>query len=185
MTTTYRAQEFARKAHEQLSKTTVSGVFCPQILHIQEVADLVWASGGTDNEIIAAWLHDTVEDTKTTINDIEGTFGNEVAKMVNGLTDTHEMEKMSLIDRKTKQAERVRGESASVKRIKLADQISNVKFVSIDPPTTMNLEDCKKYIEGAKLIANECTGVSDLLDNLFNKVYKLGLARYQQLDKLK
>lgn len=178
MSTIFKAQEFARKAHGHISRTTISGVLCPQILHIQEVADLVWASGGTDTEIMAAWLHDSVEDTETTIDDIENFFGKEVAEIVTGLTDLHEIENLPLAERKAKQAERVRHESNSVKRVKLADQTSNVRYVSVDPPTTMDFEECKKYVIGAKLIADECTGISHLLDEMFDRVYKLGQKRY-------
>jgi hypothetical protein len=49
-----RAQEFARNAHQHIGGISISGVKKPQIHHIQEVADLVWISGGSDDEIIAA-----------------------------------------------------------------------------------------------------------------------------------
>jgi len=178
MSKIYHAQEFARKAHEGISRVTYSGAFCPQILHIQEVADLVWASGGNEQEIVAAWLHDTVEDTNTTINDIEKTFGKGVSEIVYGLTDLHEIENLPVSERKAKQAIRVRNESNSVKRIKLADQTSNVRFVTLDPPTTMDKEECRNYVIGAKLIADECKGVSKLLDEMFDRVYRLGKVRY-------
>jgi hypothetical protein len=48
-----RAQEYARNAHAHIIATTVSGVIRPHIVHIQEVADLVWASGGSDDEVVA------------------------------------------------------------------------------------------------------------------------------------
>jgi guanosine-3',5'-bis(diphosphate) 3'-pyrophosphohydrolase len=173
-----RAQEYARNAHAHIIATTVSGVIRPHIVHIQEVADLVWASGGSDDEVVAAWLHDSVEDTEVTLEDIEREFGGNVAIIVEGLTDHGHFKGMQLSERKRLQAERLRDESVSVKRIKIADQTSNVKFLATDPINDMTLEECRNYITGAKLLADECKGISYLLDELFEKVYKAGISRY-------
>lgn len=175
-----RAQEYARNAHAHIIATTVTGVSRPHILHIQEVADLVWASGGSDDEVIAAWLHDSVEDTSVTLENIEHEFGKDVASIVEGLTDHDHFKGMLLPERKRLQAERLRGESDSVKRIKIADQTSNVKFLATDPISDMTTEECRNYIAGAKLLADECRGISPLLDELFEKVYQMGINRYIQ-----
>jgi (p)ppGpp synthase/HD superfamily hydrolase len=173
-----RAQEFARNAHEPLFAITVAGVKRPQIVHIQEVADLVWASGGSDEEITAAWLHDSVEDTQVILKDIEINFGEDVAKIVHGLTDLDEFTSLPLPERKRKQAERVRNEIKSVRRVKIADQTSNVRFLAIDPTSNMTFEECGQYIQGAKLIADECKGISSLLDNLFDEAYQKASTRF-------
>ncbi|MGA3193230.1 MAG: HD domain-containing protein [Minisyncoccia bacterium] len=173
-----RAQEFARNAHEPIFAITVAGVKRPQIVHIQEVADLVWASGGSDEEITAAWLHDSIEDTHTSLKDVETNFGKKVADIVHGLTDLDEFKGLPLAERKRKQAERVRSESESVRRIKIADQTSNVRFLATDPTSDMTFEECAQYIKGAKLIADGCKGISPLLDRLFNEAYQKGLKRY-------
>src|ERR1035437_3050677 len=122
----YLAEEFARKAHvtDDVGKS-IHGVIRMRVVHLQEVADLVWASGGSDTEIAAAWLHDSVEDTGTTLLDIKREFGEEVELIVEGLTDLDEFEDLPLAERKKKQAERVKFESDSVKRVKIADQTSN------------------------------------------------------------
>ncbi|MFA6554746.1 MAG: HD domain-containing protein [Candidatus Paceibacterota bacterium] len=173
-----RAQEFARNAHEPIFAITIAGVKRPQIMHIQEVADLVWASGGSDEEITAAWLHDSVEDTQTSLNDIEKHFGKMVMSIVHGLTDLDEFKNLPLPERKRRQAERVRSESDSVRRVKIADQTSNVRFLATDPTNSMTFDECGQYIQGAKLIADECKGISPLLDKLFNEAYLKGLKRY-------
>lgn len=166
------AREFAREAHKSIVLTTALGFKRSQIEHLQEVADLVWASGGTDAEIVAAWVHDSVEDTSTTLQDIKKHFGEEVAQIVHGLTDSDDIKNLPTSERKAKQAERVRGENESVKRIKIADQISNVRFVTTDPKETWTFEGNRKYVIGAKLIADQCRGVSPILDELFDKEYK-------------
>lgn len=176
---TLRAQDFAHRAHDKLTSVSDSGIIRPKAVHLQEVADLVWASGGTDEEIAAAWLHDSIEDTKTSISDIEKNFGKNISSMVNGLTDYEHMANMNIFERKKMQAERVAQESESVRRIKLADQISNVRYVAIDPPADMTDVDRIDYIKGARLIAEKCRGISPLLDNLFEKAYISGTKRYE------
>ena len=166
------ARKFAREAHKSIILHTVSGDMRPHIEHLQEVADLIWASGGTEIEIAAAWLHDSVEDTSVTLQDIEEKFGNEIASLVADLTDPEESKQQSNAERKPKQAERVKSKNDSVKRIKLADQTSNIRFVTTDPKSTWVFEGNRDYIIGAKLIADACSGVSPLLDELFNKEYK-------------
>jgi (p)ppGpp synthase/HD superfamily hydrolase len=166
------ARDFALKAHEKRITNTVSGLKRPQILHLQEVADLVWISGGSDDEIAAAWLHDSVEDTPTTLNDIAARFGDKIAEMIKGLTDLEEFADLPVTERKQKQARRVQRESESVRRVKLADQASNVRALALDPTIKMTALECKEYIEGAKLIAHECRGISSLLDELFLKIYQ-------------
>lgn len=166
-----KAKVFARKAHAGLGIITTSGDEKPQIEHLQEVADLVWASGGTDAEIAASWLHDSVEDTPVTLADIQETFGQEVADIVRGLTDEIEIVHLSNSERKAKQAERIKNENDSVKRIKIADQISNVRLMVLDPKASW-VEGAKDYVIGAKKITDHCKGISSLLDGMFDKEYE-------------
>ncbi len=166
------ARRFVREAHKAIIITTVSGDVRPQIEHLQEVADLVWASGGSDIEITSAWLHDSIEDTSTNLADIENNFCEEVAKIVHGLTDPEELKGLSNAERKLKQAKRVKNESVSVKRIKIADQISNIRFLTTDPEPTWSFDSNRDYIIGAKLIADECKGINPLLDRLFDSEYR-------------
>jgi guanosine-3',5'-bis(diphosphate) 3'-pyrophosphohydrolase len=172
------AQDYARKAHAHISKTTVSGITIPQIVHIQEVADLVWASGGTDDEIVAAWLHDIVEDTEINIENIEEVFGKEVAEMVAGLTDPLDFKGLPIEERKQKQVDRLLNKSNSVKRIKMADQTSNVKFLAVDPSVSWANDRAIGYVEGAKKIVTACSGVSKLLEDLFESVYIKAIEKY-------
>jgi (p)ppGpp synthase/HD superfamily hydrolase len=172
------ANNFIEEKHNHLRQTTVSGLYKMQRIHLQEVADLVWASGGTTDEIVAGWLHDTVEDTDVTLREIEELFGKEVARIVEGLTDLEEYKDLSLRERKGKQALRIATLDDKTKRVKLADQTSNVRSLAVDPTTSMTVEECREYIHAAKKIAIACKGVSPLLDGLFEEAFTLGLARY-------
>ncbi len=175
-----KAKEFAYRAHEGHFRNDKE--HSPYIVHPKEVSELVEKSGGTEVEIAAAWLHDTVEDTPTTIEDIEREFGKEVAEVVAGLTDLPEFETLPLAERKAKQAERVRGESDSVKRVKLADQTSNVGAVGGGVFLDMHGQRAREYVEGAKKIAEECKGISPFLDTLFQEKYVVALGGLGESD---
>lgn len=176
-----KAQEFARSAHGSMIETTVGGVARPRTIHLQEVADLVWVVGGSDEEITAAWLHDCLEDTLTTIDSLEKEFGNTVAGIVNELTDSKEIKDLPILIRKQKQAEKIKERDKNICLIKLADQISNVRFLAIDPTNNMTFKECVDYVKGAKLIADVCRGQNILLDKLFDSVYARASKRYGSL----
>ncbi len=142
-----------------------------KINHIEEVAKLVEKSGGNQNEVAAAWLHDIVEDTVTTIEEIEELFGHDITQLVDGLTDPPEFSSLPLDIRKHQQAQRLLSKSKEVRRVKLCDQISNVRSVINDPPLDWDNKKCLAYIEGAKKITDVCYGISDYLDALFKEAY--------------
>lgn len=166
-----RANQYARKAHEGMGFVTACGYDRPQLEHLQEVADLVWASGGSQVEIAAAWLHDSVEDTSVTLEDIKNEFGDEVAELVDELTDPEEIRHLPTAERKQKQAKRISDESKSARRIKLADQTSNVRCVTVDPKATWTMEGRRNYALGARQIADQCKGISSVLDEAFDREY--------------
>jgi (p)ppGpp synthase/HD superfamily hydrolase len=125
-----RARAFAARAHEgQLRKWTGE----PYASHVDEVAELVAAAGAPEQVVAAAYLHDTVEDTPTTLDDLRAAFGEDVADMVALLTDVP----LSAGNRATRKAlDRLRLASAPpwVQTIKLADLISNTSTIAQHNP---------------------------------------------------
>ena len=166
-----KAREFASHAHRDHVRNDKAKT--PYVHHLAEVAELVRASGGDDHEIAAGWLHDTVEDTSTTIEDIQREFSGEVAAIVRGMTDLPEWGSLSLQERKLRQAERIAGAPATVKRVKLADQTSNVAIVGRGGE--FGRDDNLIYVAGALRIAEACRGVSSYLDALFRDRYGIAL----------
>ncbi len=164
----------ARELASQLHKGQVhnDGFKTPYIFHLEEVAELVKESGGSEEEIAAAWLHDSVEDTQITIEEIREKFGSEVAFIVSNLTDLPDWILLSQKERKARQAVRVMKASSGIKRVKLADQTSNVKIVGKGTMVDFSLETHFMYIEGARQIAEACKGISPYLDTLFINRYK-------------
>jgi guanosine-3',5'-bis(diphosphate) 3'-pyrophosphohydrolase len=156
----------AHAGHNRLNKAQQ-----PYVYHLEEVARLVELSGGDEYEIASAWLHDAVEDTSVTLQEVHRRFGAEVGDTVHGLTDPPHFSRLSSLERKTKQAQRVRSESGRVKRVKLSDQTSNARCIARDPPVSWSRRGRFNYVQGARLIAIECAGVSEYLDDLFKIAY--------------
>lgn len=148
----------------------------PYHVHVIEVGQLVAQSGGSTEEIAAGLLHDTREDTNATDAEIRALFGDRVADLVDGLTDPEEFAGMPTLERKTLQAERVRGKSDGVKRAKLADGTSNLRSVATDPPVSWTRSKCEAYIEGARRVAEACAGVSLFLESEFRAAHAAALA---------
>jgi (p)ppGpp synthase/HD superfamily hydrolase len=162
-----KAKEFATKAHG--AQMRYNGLL--YITNPEEVANLVQASGGSDLEIAAGWLHDTVEDTPVTFNDIEREFGEQIVELVRGLTDLPEWENLTMPNRKAKQAERIKSENQSIRRVKLADQISNVRLCGIEGIEKV-FHDKEEYTLAAKKIADECRNISEFLDAEFHEAFQ-------------
>jgi len=118
------AKMFATAAHAAVGqKRKYSGD--DYIVHPQRVAAIVERHGGTDEMIAAAWLHDTVEDTDVSPNLITKMFGDEIASIVEGLTDVSLPSDGNRAKRKS--IDRMHSASASTEAqfVKCADIIDN------------------------------------------------------------
>ncbi|MFP3943119.1 MAG: RelA/SpoT family protein [Alphaproteobacteria bacterium] len=120
-----RAYEFAEAAHG--SQKRASGE--PYITHPAEVADILADLNLDTDTIITALLHDTVEDTEATVEDVRERFGDRVAYLVDGVTKLSQLE---LTSEQTKQAENFRKLVLAMARdlrvllVKLADRLHNM-----------------------------------------------------------
>jgi (p)ppGpp synthase/HD superfamily hydrolase len=128
------AIEFATRFHGNQKRKYTSE---PYINHCLSVAEIVKAHGGTTEMICAAILHDTVEDTTATLDDIKREFGNNIMQLVWQLTDEFTPEKhpdKNRKERKRLECERIAGIRPEAKTIKLADLIDNSSsIVQHDP----------------------------------------------------
>lgn len=140
-----RAEAFARRVHEgQFRKGEAKE---PYTVHLEEVVDLVSKHGGSDTEVCAAWLHDTVEDCPpTSFQDIEENFGIEVGRIVRELTDDKNLKKA---ERKRLQVISASHKSPSACLIKICDKTSNLRSIAKSPPTTWDYERRTEYIRWA------------------------------------
>jgi (p)ppGpp synthase/HD superfamily hydrolase len=126
-----KAKDFATLAHKgQVRKYT--GV--PYIVHPVEVMEIVRTVKHDDTMLAAAMLHDVVEDTDCTLDDIRAEFGEDVASLVADLTDVSKLEDGNRETRKAKDRGHSAGASPSAQTVKLADLISNsLDIVKHDP----------------------------------------------------
>ncbi|MDQ2746001.1 MAG: HD domain-containing protein [Acidobacteriota bacterium] len=146
-----QAITFAAKKHATQKRKGADGE--PYVNHVLEVANLLANVGQVDDfdVLIAAVLHDTVEDTDTTEAEIAEKFGAEVAKMVMEVTDDKSLPKA---ERKQLQIAHTPHLSNGAKLIKLGDKSSNIRDVTENPPDGWSKERRIEYINwGEKVIA--------------------------------
>src|SRR4051794_15473883 len=117
----------------------------PYINHLLEVASLVAeATGGKDTElVIAALLHDAIEDQEVPYELIEKEFGKKVADLVREVTDDKTLTEE---ERKDKQVKTASKKSDNTKIIKLADKTSNLRNITYGPPSTWSVKRRLDYI---------------------------------------
>lgn len=101
----------------------------PYVLHCLEVARSVAEVGGSPTMIAAALLHDVVEDTEATHEDVQARFGEEVAQAVAWMTDVSRPEDGNRATRKAMDREHLAQAPADMKTVKLADVISNTRSI--------------------------------------------------------
>ncbi|WP_375139775.1 HD domain-containing protein [[Pantoea] beijingensis] len=123
-----QARRYATKAHSavnQRRKYTDE----PYIVHPAAVAELVRSVTDNETMLAAAWLHDTVEDTASTLGDIESHFGHEVAQLVEMLTDNPQPAAKNRAARKVAHFRHTATASPAAQTIKLADIIDNTRSI--------------------------------------------------------
>lgn len=141
----------------------------PYINHPIEVVDILWRIGQVRHipTLAAAVLHDTIEDTSATPQEISSLFGEEVLSLVLEVTDDKTLPKQA---RKQLQIEHAPLISDSAKQIKLADKICNVYDLSHSPPTDWSLQRLKEYLDWSEKVVEGLRGVNIALEACFDEV---------------
>jgi (p)ppGpp synthase/HD superfamily hydrolase len=140
----------------------------PYVNHLAEVADLVAeATNGNDpNLVIAAVLHDTIEDTGLTYAELEAQFGLDVADLVAEVTDDKQLPSS---ERKKLQVEHAGRISTRAKLLKLADKTSNLRSIANSPPSDWSGERKQQYLNWARKVATGLRGVNVWLEGQFDE----------------
>jgi len=144
----------------------------PYVNHLIEVAELVVSSSTElDVELVmAAFLHDTIEDTDVTFAALEQRFGSGVAGLVAEVTDDKSLPKEV---RKQLQVETAPKKSPRAQILKLADKISNLRSIIASPPVGWSLERRRQYFEWARAVVSGLTDPNPVLKAEFDKTYNL------------
>ena len=163
----------AKKHRDQRRKDSVAS---PYINHPIEVAETLARVGGVDDQAVlqAAILHDTIEDTETTPEELATLFGDDVRHLVEEVTDDKELDKP---DRKRLQVEHAPHLSQRAKLIKLADKICNVRDVIHSPPSDWSLGRRLEYLDWTEQVVAGLRGASAALEGLYDGVLHEGRAR--------
>jgi guanosine-3',5'-bis(diphosphate) 3'-pyrophosphohydrolase len=147
----------------------------PYFNHLAEVALLVAeATQGRDPIVVfGALLHDTIEDTETTADELETEFGADVAHLVAEVTDDKRLPKA---ERKRLQVETAPHKSDRAKLIKIADKTSNLRGIANSPPIDWDLARQREYFAWAARVVEGCRGVNPGLETIFDNAYRDGWA---------
>ncbi|HEY5728941.1 MAG TPA: HD domain-containing protein [Anaerolineales bacterium] len=145
----------------------------PYINHPIEVAETLWTVGDVRDMtlLVAAILHDTIEDTDATPEEIEAEFGREVLSVVLEVTDDKSLPKQT---RKQLQIEYAPHKSQNAKLLGVADKIHNVRDTIKSPPANWSLERKQEYLLWSEKVMAGLRGVNPKLEKLYDELLAEG-----------
>jgi (p)ppGpp synthase/HD superfamily hydrolase len=164
-----KAIKFAAKKHADKNQL-IPGTNLPYVVHLSNVAmEVLIAAQKTEKfnselAIQVALLHDILEDTETTFDEVSNEFGKEIAQAVLALTKNSKMPKEERMD---DSLNRIKELPKEVWAVKLADRITNLQV----PPEHWSFEKITEYQKQAVLIYNSLKGGNEYLENrLWEKI---------------
>ena len=170
-----RALRFAADKHRSQRRLDVQA--SPYINHPIAVLSILCEEGGIDDEAVlcAGVLHDTIEDTETTPEEIAELFGPRVRDIVLDVSDDKRLPKA---ERKRLQIEHAAGASREAKLVKLADKIANLRDLLEHPPKLWDQSRLLGYTRWAGAVIDGVRGTHPRLEALFDAVYARCLGAY-------
>ena len=162
------ATAFAADKHRHQRRKNAEA--SPYINHPIALANVLKNEGGiADAKVLAAaLLHDTIEDTDATAEELETRFGKEITAIVLEVTDDKSLPKA---ERKRLQVEHAASISHRAKLVKLADKICNLRDLLTAPPARWTDERIQGYFDWAKAVVDGLRGANPALEKLFDQLY--------------
>jgi guanosine-3',5'-bis(diphosphate) 3'-pyrophosphohydrolase len=162
------ALAFAADKHRHQRRKDVHA--SPYINHPIELAHLLAGTGGVDDLVVlqAAILHDTIEDTETTYEELVRHFGAAVADVVAECTDDKNLGKA---ERKALQVAHAPHRSARAALVKIADKTCNLRDVAASPPAEWSLQRKREYFDWALNVVDALPPTSPTLRAAFDAAY--------------
>lgn len=162
------AIEFA--AHKHRDQRRKDPEASPYINHPLALAHVLWHEGEVRDPdvLIAAVLHDTIEDTETSYQELRGQFGEIVADVVLEVTDTKWLQKAS---RKRLQIAKAAHATEAARLVKIADKICNLRDIVARAPAGWTLERQREYFEWARCVVDQLRGTNLKLERRFDQLY--------------
>jgi len=171
-----KAKAYATGAHQRISHTRKYSNE-PYHVHLKAVAEIVASVTDDPETIAAAWLHDTVEDTPATLQQIEKEFGTDIAELVEELTDVSKPSDGNRAVRKEMDRQHLAQASAKAKTVKLADLIDNCKDI-----TRHDSRFAPVYLEEMSALLKVLQEGDEHLVEIAHKVYKKSIAKLSNAD---
>lgn len=167
------AAAFAADRHQGQRRKGAAAA--PYVNHPIAVANELAAAGVDDPDVlVAALLHDTVEDTGTQPEELERLFGAAVRRIVAEVTDDKRLPKA---ERKRLQVEHAPSLSRGAKLVKLGDKICNVREIGLDPPGDWPAARRAEYFAWAEAVVAGLRGASPELEERFDEALALARSR--------
>jgi guanosine-3',5'-bis(diphosphate) 3'-pyrophosphohydrolase len=162
------AVDFAATKHSTQRRKDVDA--SPYINHPIALAHVLAIEANVDDDhaLVAAILHDTLEDTETSFEELKERFGLAIAEAVAEVTDDKTLPKLK---RKALQIEHASHLSRRAKLVKLADKICNLRDVASSPPKDWPMERRREYFDWAKQVVDGMRGVHPRLEAIFDDAY--------------
>ena len=143
----------------------------PYINHPIEVARVLAHEGGVRDisVLVAAVLHDTIEDTDTTADEIAARFGADIAGLVLEVTDD---KALSSAERKRLQVDRAASLSMRARLVRLADKVCNVRDLMHDTPHGWSMERRRDYLDWTEHVIGGCRGCNAGLEDAYDRALR-------------
>lgn len=170
-----QAAHWAARAHKHQQRKGIDAE--PYVNHLLEVADLVAHADdpGDIEVVIAALLHDSVEDVGVTEAEIAAAFGPRVAVLVRLVTDDKSLPQAT---RKALQIAHAPGLPRDARLIKLADKTSNLHALVRTPPVGWTRTRLADYVHWSKAVVDACGPTDPALERRFAAAHATALAEY-------
>jgi len=158
-------------AHKHRDQRRKDARASPYINHPIALANVLRNEGNIADPVVicAALLHDTIEDTETTPEELEREFGKRVRDVVLEVTDDKRLPKK---ERKRLQIEHAPHISQAAKLVKLADKICNLRDVAENPPASWDLARRQEYFDWAREVVNGLRGTHPGLERAFDEAFR-------------
>jgi len=168
MTRVISAANFAAIKHKTQKRKDPEGT--PYINHPLGVAHILTQAGITDSEvIIAAILHDTVEDTDTSLEEVEAEFGKRVRDIVDEVSDDKNLAKE---ERKRLQIVHAPHKSSQAKLVKLADKLYNLRDLERATPSGWSGQRKQEYFVWAAKVVRGLRGSCDSIEKMLDQIFQ-------------
>ncbi len=170
-----KAALYAAEKHKYQRRKGFNQV--PYINHPLKVVDTLIDCGEHDHDLlIAAVLHDVIEDTDATEDEIAELFNTEISKLVMEVSDNKDL---PYTIRKEQQVESAPNLSHKAKLIKVADKICNIKDI-LNYPLDWSPERKLAYLSWSKEVVEGCRGINGQLESVFDRIIEEGSLQLQE-----